>query len=162
MANRKQPPVVRARSRGQISGALERYAGLYRRQYPDREVRYVYDPEHKPELSGILARQASGYEIVTNGEIEATGRGLKADDPVRVGDLVLMSIPKEEKEREEAYRHSQAKEQLKRVDRDFYHEVGEAGNSAQKPGHKGPPMRPVGSSKTEERELTYEVEQREE
>lgn len=162
MANRKQPPVIRARSRGQISGALERYAEMYRSKYPDREVRYVYDPEHKPELSGILARQAAGYEIVSYAEIDATGRGVEGEEPVRVGDLVLMSIPRELKEAEEQYRHSQAKDQLSRVDQDFYHEVGEAGGKAQRQTHKGPPMRPVGSSKIEEREITYDVEQREE
>lgn len=164
MANSKRPaPVpVRVRNRGQISNALERQAEEYRKQFPDREVRYVYDPEHKPELSGILGRKAQGYRIVTQAEVGLTGDEAEENKPVRVGDLVLMSIPRAEKEAEEAYRANLSKEQMQRVQRDFYQDQGELG-SRSKPGHHSKaPTRPIGTATIEERDFEYDVEQGEE
>lgn len=156
----KQTPPVRVRARGQISGALERYAEKYREQYPDRDVRYVYDPQHKPELSGVLGRQAEGYEVVTLAEIGQTGEN--ENKPVRVGDLVLMSIPKEEREKLKLERQIIAAEQRASVQKEYYDEIEKSAHAARPGHHTRNPSRPIGIATVEEKELTYEIEQRKE
>lgn len=160
MAEKKLPP-VRVRARGQISRALESYAEKYREQYPDRDVRYVYDPAHKPELSGILGRQAEGYEIVTYSEV-GDEKEDRADKPVRVGDLVLMSIGREEREKLKLQREIAAAEQRVTVQRSYYEEIEKAATAAKPAHHSRNPSKPVGIATIEEKEFSYNIEQRSE
>lgn len=157
---KKEAPVVRVRSRGQISGALEGHAEKYRDRYPERDVRYVYDPTHKPELSGIVGRQAMGYELVTWGEIGVTGA--KEEEVVRVGDLVLMSIDKETKQAIRDERAHLSRERMESVSRSFYTKIEEAASEKTPRHHSGPGVRPLGQATIEERVHEYEIEQREE
>lgn len=159
---KKEAPVVRVRSRGQVSSTLERFAEIYRAQNEGRDVRYVYDPTHRPELSGVMGRRAMGYETVTFGQIGEEGPGQKADDPVRVGDLVLMSIGKEAKEAIRQERAGYAKDRAQSVQRQFYDEIEKAANESTPSHHSGPAARPLGRAVIEERELSYDVKQREE
>lgn len=157
---KQQAPVVRVRSRGVISGTLERYAARYREQYPGRDVRYVYDPQHKPELSGVVGRQATGYELVTYGELQMDLRGVKDDDVVRVGDLVLMSIDKETRAALKAEREQDALEQRQMVKRSYYEQIEKDANAAAKEGYTRPPSHPIGDVTIEDKVFEYDVEQR--
>lgn len=160
MSTQKEPPVVRTRSRGQVSTSLETYAKAYRDRYPDRDVRYVYDPSHKPELSGVLGRKAQGYQIVTLGEAGLASTSDEEDNPVRVGDLVLMSIDKKTRGQLRKEVNDKAAEQRLSVDRQFREAVNAAAEAADKEGHTRAPVRPVGRASIEEREREYEIEQR--
>lgn len=157
----KQAPVARVRNRGQVSSTLERYAEMYRERYPERDVRYVYDPKHKPELSGVLGREADGYEIVTYAEVGVEDE-TKEDQPVRVGDLVLMSIPKETKDALRRERESYAKEQRESVQRSYYEEIEKAANENSNPNHTRPGSSPMGRATITEKEFSYDIEQRRE
>lgn len=161
---KEAPAVVRVRSRGQVSQALERFAEMYRNNYPERDVRYVYDPTHKPELSGIMGRQALGYQIVTYGELGLVDEkeGVAEDQTVRVGDLVLMSVDKDTKQALRDEREELARDQMKKVNREFYHEVEEEARKRTPRDHSGPGSRPIGRAVIEERSFEYDIEQREE
>lgn len=160
-APRKKAPVVRVSSRGQVSQALERLAAMYREQFPEREVRYVYDPTHKPELSGVMGREASGYELVYYREL---GEGVKEDPEkvVRVGDLVLMSIEADKKQALRDERAEWARSRAEAVQRKFYEEAQIAAKSGTPSHHSGPAIRAIGSAKIEEKVHEYDVQQREE
>lgn len=160
---KKEAPVVRVRSRGQISGTLERFAAMYEQRYPEKATRYVYDPSHKPELSGVMGRQAMGYEVVTWGEIGIVGDDRrKEEDPVRVGDLVLMGVDKEIKEKLRAERRQWAKDQTESVQRKFYEEIEKEAESKTPGHHRSPVARPLGRAVIEERDFEYDIQQREE
>lgn len=156
----KSAPNVRVRSRGQVSGILEMYAAAYRKRYPERAVRYVYDPEHRKELSGVLGRMAQGYQLVTFGELDLGVAGFKDEDTVRVSDLVLMSIPAEEKEELVAERQSYATEQRRSVEREYYQKIEQAANENSNPNHTRPGATPIGRASIQEREFEYDIEQR--
>lgn len=159
---REAPAIVRVRSAGQISQALEGYAAKYRENYPNRAVRYVYDPTHKPELSNVLGRQAMGYELVKYRELELDSDSVDDDAVVRVGDLVLMSIDADTKQALVEEREGWAKDQMKQVQRKFYNEVEEAAEKRTPSHHSGPAARPLGRAVIEERSFEYDVKQREE
>lgn len=160
---KKAAPVVRVRSRGQVSQALERFAEAYRARYPERDVRYVYDPTHKPELSGVMGRQAMGYEIVKYGELGLPETDEKKEEQtVRVGDLVLMSIDKKTKAALREERAQWARDRTTSVQRQYYDEIERAASEKTPSHHSGPAARPLGRAVIEEREHVYEVNQREE
>lgn len=162
MPKGKETPVVRTRSRGQVSSVLHRYADEYREKHPGREVRYVYDPVHKPELSGVLGRQAMGYEKVTLGDIGMASTSDEEVKPVRVGDLILMSVDKETRDEAKKELRDRATEQRLSVDRSYRDAIDQAAEDAgaQKLGHSREPMRPIGRASIDEREKEYEFEQR--
>lgn len=160
MSKKNKPPAVRTRSRGQVSSTLSRFATMYRERYPDRRVRWVYDPEHKPELSGVLGRQSQGYEMVTKKHIEVASTSDEEDQPVRVGDLVLMSIDKESKDAVRKENRLRAEEQRKGVDRKYREQIKEVAEAAEAKDHSRAPMRPVGRASIIEKEKEYEIEQR--
>lgn len=154
-------PKVRVRSRGKVSTTLEMFRGMYKERYPDRAVRYVYDPKHKPELSAVLARQAMGYRHVTLGEIGMASTSDDEGNEVRVGDLVLMSVSKDEADEERKELTDRAREQMLMVDKQFRDSIeAEAEASAAKAGggRKRPDIAPVGGAKIEERLHEYEID----
>lgn len=157
-AETKVPISVRAR--GRVSGILDLIGDMYREAYPDRDCRWVYAPTHKPELSNVLGRKASGYVEVRVKEIPKLGDflpGSSPDDVVRVADLVLMSIEAELRNIFKEELHQAAIEQGKRVERSYYERIDaesqEGGGRTHKASAKG-------SLNIEEREYEYDIEQR--
>lgn len=158
---KEQAPVVRARSRGVVSGSLENFAARYREQFPDRDVRYVYDPTHRPELSGVLGRQAEGYRIVRMEELGLEENpDLPGDKPVRVGDLVMMSISKVERAALRKERDGYAKEQRDSISRQFYAAQEQIADAHKKEGHTRPGTRPIGNVDIQDKTFEYDIEQR--
>lgn len=152
---------VRVRNRGKVSSTLEFHAERYRERYPDRDVRYVYDPVHKPELSGTLGRQAMGYEFVTKGQLGMASTSDEENERIRVGDLVLMSVDKETADAIRDDLRQRAEDQRKLVDRQFRDSIeAEAEALAQKSGgkYKQPLMKPMGGVAIEERLHEYDID----
>lgn len=152
---KKAAPVTRVKSAGRINKRLHQLAELYKRNNPGREVRMVYDPLHKPDLSNILGRQVDGYRIVKVKELgeENALPGMKPDDPVRVGDTVMMSIAADEKAEIQEELDRRAKEEYSRVEQEFEHSIE---GIVHKKGGKTYSPRPLGRSVTEEVETEVE------
>lgn len=152
---------IKVRSKGRVGATLEYYAELYRSKYPDRPVRYVYDPKHRPELSGTLGRQALGYQYVTMGDLGLASTSDEEETRVRVGDLVLMSVDKETADSLKSDLKRRAEEQHGLVDRQFRDSIeAEAEAVAHKGGgkYKKPLMKPMGGVVVEERTHEYNID----
>lgn len=156
----KEARVVRVRSRGQVSSVLEAYAEAYRKKFPERSVRYVYDPENKPELSGVVGRMAAGYEHVTWEDLGMTSDKRPAGGYVRVGDTVLMSIPTEVREEELLLRSEMAIEQRQTVQREYYAEIEKEADAVTPDTHSRAAAAPTGRVSVKEKSFEYEIEQR--
>jgi hypothetical protein len=148
-------PTVDSRKAGQVGQMLEGLALAFKEKFPDREVRWVYSPLHRGELSNIMTKRAQGYKPVFVKDI-GTLDGFDPDEQVRISDLVLMSIPKEVHKKIEAEVKERADEQLKSVEQEYYDKIGtlDARDGAD------PRMRPAGRAVIEERDHEYEIEQR--
>lgn len=157
----KSPPAVRARKAGRVSDTLEHFAEVYRKENPQMDCRYVYDPEHKKDLSNVMARMAEGYrkvKVLDLGEgFNAEDLGMGDSDDIRVGDLVLMGIGKEEREALLAEKERLAKEQRELIDSQFQGAMASA-NEGLSQKHRA---RPIGSSMIEEREFSFDYTQKE-
>lgn len=146
-------PVTRVKGKGRIGRMLDSLAATYEQNNPNRKLRWVYSPIHKPELSNIIAKRADGFVEVTVDELGTDVPGLKGEETLRVGDVIGMSIPTDiAKEMREELADA-AKEQARSVERDFYASQEEiiAGE------HKS---KPRGRSVIEERDRDYDFEQR--
>lgn len=152
---KKAAPVTRVKSAGRINRRLAQLAELYKRNNPGREVRMVYDPQHKPDLSNVLSRQVDGYRMVLVKDLgeENALPGVKPDEPVRVGDTVMMSIAADEKAEIQAQLDERAKAEYGRVEQEFEHSIEEI---VHKKGGKTYSPRPLGRSVTEEVEREVE------
>lgn len=160
MPEQKKAPVVRARNRGQITSTLERYSDAYRAAHPDRAVRYVYSPEHRPELSGVIGREAVGFKLVTYEELGITFEGMDPKAVVRVADLVLMSIEADKAAEQRVENRQHALEALKTTQQDFYEKTEQLGESTRSRTSGRPGIRPIGSSDLAIKTHEYEIEQR--
>ncbi len=149
---------VRTRPAGRVSQTLETLAAAYREANPGRDCRWVYDPKTKPELSNVMSRTAEGYSKVLPSELGNLNMpGLDLEErEVRVADVILMGV--DERLRQELMRDraNLAVEQAKTIDRNYYSAI-EAAGAGLDDRHK---PRPRGRSVIEEREHTYDVEQR--
>ncbi len=155
-SERRNPPVVRARQAGKVSGTLESIAELFRKNNPGRVPRWVYDPKHRPDLSNVLSRLSSGYRKVEIDELGDEAPDLRSEGEVRVGDLILMSISQEDRlelEKEMARRNE---EQKKSVERSFYEAIDSIHVDKQTERTRA---RPRGRSVIEEKEFIFNVEQ---
>ena len=157
----KKVPSITVKARGRINSVLDQLGQLYRERNLDRDCRWVYAPTHKPELSNVLGRRASGYIEVTLKDLpEAKDlmQGLNPDDVVRVGDLVLMSIEAELREIFKKEAHDAAAEQGSRVGRAYYEKLMEE----ERAGPDGKVHRATGKGAVtiEEKEFEYDIEQR--
>lgn len=152
---KERAPVSRVKSAGRINKRLQQLAELYKRNNPDDEVRMVYDPQHKPDLSNVLGRQVDGYRVVKVKELgeENALPGLSPDEPVRVGDTVMMAIAADEKAERQDQLDRYAKEEYTRVEEEFQHSVEEI---VHQKGGKTYSPRPLGRSVTEEVEREVE------
>ena len=149
-------PRVTVQSKGRVTQMMEQLADLYKAKHPDRDVRYVYSPVHRPDLSNVLTRRAQGYIPVIAQELGTDVPGIKADEDVRVGDVVLMSIERATREAISQELEDLAKEQSSSVERSFYDSIESMGDGVSEE-HK---PRPRGRSVIEEREFAYDIEQR--
>lgn len=152
---KKAAPVTRVKSAGRVNARLTQLAELYKRNHPGREVRMVYDPAHKPDMSNVLGRQVDGYKVVLVKDLgeEHALPGLKPDEPVRVGDTIMMSIAADEKMERQAESDRRAKEEYTRVEQEFQHSIEEIEHEQ---GGKKYSPRPLGRSVTEEVERAVE------
>ena len=160
MPEKKPVPVVRARNRGQVTTVLERYAAAYRSQFPDRVARYVYDPEHKHELSKVLSRQADGYRLVKFHELGLSLEDVNPESTVRVADLVLMSIERENAKLLVAENEQRARDSLTQIQRKFYEDTEQLGDAAKGRDGARPGTRPIGSASITVKSHEYDIEQR--
>jgi hypothetical protein len=138
------PPAVKVKSRGKVNRRLELLAHKFRAGHPKERARFVYHPSHKPDLSNVLDRQIDGYRLVRvkelGDDIEESLPGLKPDDLVKVGDVVMMAIDEDTYAANQAEHADRAKEELSRVDQRYYESIEEI---EAKDEHK---PRPRGSS----------------
>lgn len=157
-------PEVRVSSRGRVSQTMEYIAQLYKDKHKDegREVRWVYAPLHRPELSNVIGRRMDGWTEIALSEIPeaATLLGLKVNEAeVRLGDVVLMWTTKENRARLKREETNKAQSQVEAIDRAHY----EAMESLTAPGmgeeHK---VRSRGRTSVEMREIEVDYEQRSE
>ena len=151
-------PEVRSTVPGKVNRTLEGLGERYKTLFPDRDCRWVYSPQHRPELSNVIARKAEGYRKVKTEEIDMDLEDLESGDNVRVGDVILMSIPREEREGLIAERQEIADEQTRSTERSYYEESEAMFAEARTQGDESS-GRPKGRSKTEVRTLEYDVNQ---
>lgn len=112
-------PRVRAR-RGRIGGAMQQYGELYRQKHPERDVRFVRDPVKNSDQSNVTKRLTEGYVPVTWADMGDAVPGKKPSDVVRLGDVILMSIPTKLREEALAYEADAAAAELDRIEKEFY------------------------------------------
>ena len=140
--SKKKPPRIRARTRGSTMQMLESTAQPYREAHPDKEVRWVYAPEHNKAVSQIYKRQAEGYTLVDPTEEDLDYPHGVTGSTVRVADLVLMSIDKDKKADREAQLQDLAEREGNKS-RDSYLEAMRRVNAG---GHSGVGLGDVKSS----------------
>lgn len=152
-------PVTRVRSGGKVGRRLKLLADMYIARHPEYGVRFVYSPEHKPELSNVTSRHIDGYRLCyvkdLGDEASEMLPGMKPEDIVRVGDVVMMAV-------EEAIRQEMREdldrataEEMSRVQEEFYDAVDEMKlQSGMRDEYRA---RPRGSSVTEAVEREVDV-----
>lgn len=155
---RKRAPRVNVRRRGKISITLEMLASEFEEKNPGLKTRWVYSPEHKPELANVISRKAQGYRTVVGSDHPEAQDLLNLDDdqPVRNGDLILMAIPKEEHRMLEAELREIAEAEKDRINHEFYENVEAITTKDMRPEHK---PRPRGRAVIEERDFEFDIEQ---
>ena len=150
-------PTVKSSVKGRISRTMEMLAELYKQDNPDRDCRYVYSPEHRSDLSNVLSRMSQGYQYVFVKDLAHEVPGFEeGDSKVRVGDVVLMSIPTEVREAIQEEILEDAAHQVDAVE-DGYKAAIEAATDGGRGEHRSVPR---GRSIIEERDHHYDVEQR--
>lgn len=150
-------PNIRVRSKGRINGMLEHLGEMFRKNNPGWDCRWVYSPSHRPELTNVIARKAEGYQDVYAKELGIEVPGIHADEVVRVGDVILMKLPAEEREAKKQELAEAAQDAAKSVDRRFYESIEEISTPGMTEEHR---PRPRGRSVIEERDHHYEVDQK--
>ncbi len=125
---KEQAPAVSSKGpTGRMNRRLRMLADMYMERHPGMDVRWVYSPEHKPELSNVISRQADGYKNIYNKDLGedfvASIPGLKPDHPVRIGDTVLMAIPAEVRKAIQQELDTRAKGELERVEQEFHSRI---------------------------------------
>lgn len=151
-------PRVRTRTPGKVNRILEGIAQMFKDENTTMDCRWVYHPEHKRELSNVIARRSEGYQHVRIADLGEDASDFLDADEVRVGDVVLMKISRMEREELLQELAERAKEQSDSVEGNFYedqkgvHVTGADGavHEAKARGH----------SRIEERELVVDQEQR--
>lgn len=136
------------------------YAKMYEDNNSGREARWVYHPEHKPELSNVIARRAQGYVPVLGKEVpglEIPGAG--DDEAVRVGDVVLMSIATDDREEIRQELKERADESAQAIEREFYKDTEAITAQGMTEQSRA---RPRGHARIEEREFVFDYVQRSE
>lgn len=154
----KKVPFVRTKNPGKVNRILEGIAKMFNDRHPDMDSRWVYHPEHKRELSNVIARRSEGYQHVRIADLGEEAADLLDGDEVRVGDVVLMKISRIEREELFEELAERAKDQASSVETSFYE--GTAENQVTGPDGTVHEARPRGHAKIEEKEFSFDVEQR--
>jgi len=154
---KEKAPVTRVKSGGRLNKRLESLAKMFTKNHPNTVVRWVYDPQHKPDLSNVLSRTVDGYRPVfvkdLGEDIAVLLPGMKPEEPARIGDTVMMFIPEETHAVMRADQDQRTADELTRVEQEFHASIEEI--SAEKGGREYRP-RPLGTSLTEEVEREVE------
>lgn len=151
-------PLVRTKKRGRVGSMLEHLANSFKSQNPGWACRWIYHPQHKPDLSSVIMRQAEGYEGVLVGELGVELPGLKKSDMVRVGDVVMMKIPEAIAVEDRKELAERAKEQRDMLKKEYYSQTEGISTPAADGGvHK---VNPRGDLRLEDRVIEVEREQR--
>lgn len=150
-------PHTRVRSGGKVGKRLKLLADMYIEGHPEMGVRFVYSPEHKPELSNVTSRHIDGYRTCyvkdLGGDAGEMLPGMKPEDPVRVGDVVMMAVAEAIRQEMRDDLDALNAEEMDRVQEEFYDAVDEMKlKSGMRDEYK---PRPRGTTKTEhvEREV---------
>ena len=61
--DKAKAPHTRVRSGGKVGRRLRTLADMYIALHQDQDVRFVYFPENKPELSNVTSRHIDGYRM---------------------------------------------------------------------------------------------------
>lgn len=124
-------PHTRVRSGGKVSQRLRILADLYLATSGNagKSVRWVYSPLHKPELSNVINRQIDGFALIYVKELGedtvALLPGTDAEEPVRVGDVIMMAIDEAVRQGLQDDNAKSAEEERTRVEEEFYASVDE-------------------------------------
>lgn len=150
-------PLTRVKSGGKVSQRLRILADLYLKNHSGQSVRWVYSPLHKPELSNVVSRQIDGFELVyvrdLGEDTVALLPGMKSEEPVRVGDTIMMAIAEDIRQGLQGLNDQAAADEADRVEEEFYGAIEDVKlEKGMKPEYQ---PRPLGSSVTElmEREV---------
>jgi uncharacterized protein YbjT (DUF2867 family) len=154
----KKVPLVRTRNPGKVNRILEGIAQMFKDQNPGMACRWVYHPEHKRELSNVIARRSEGYQHVRVDDLGEDAADLLDGDEVRVGDVVLMKISRVEREELVEELAERAHDQASSVEVSFYEGAGE--NQVTGPDGTVHEARPRGHATIEEKDYIFDVEQR--
>ncbi len=93
---RRKPPSIRARVRGQYTQMRQYLEEQFRENNPGKVIRWVFDPEHTRGLSKVRRRQLEGYQLVDGiAEDIELGHGQQGST-VRLGDTVMMAMDEED------------------------------------------------------------------
>lgn len=151
-------PRIKTRNPGKVNRILEGIALMYKDAHPENDCRWVYHPEHKRELSNVIARRAEGYQHVRVADLGEDAADLLDGEEVRVGDVVLMQISRVEREELIGELAERARDQSQSVEASFYEDQAETVVTGPDGAiHKA---RPRGSASIEEREFSIDQEQR--
>jgi hypothetical protein len=144
-------PHTRVKSGGRVQKRLRLLADMYIALNPQQGVRFVFHPENKPDLSNVTSRHIDGYRLVyvkdLGADLAEILPGMKPEDPVRVGDTVMMGIARDLQEEMRDDLDAAAVEERNRVQEEFYHSIDEVAlDKGMKDKYRA---RPMGESVTE-------------
>lgn len=150
-------PLVSTSNSGRINTMMDNLSNMYESQNSGMKCRWVYSPEHRSDLSNVLTRRAQGYLPVVLKDMGQDIPGfIKPDDPIRVGDVVLMGVATEVAELLKSEIAERARNQVDAVEAGYYEST-----ESMSDGHRGEHRaRPRGRSVIEERDLVVDQEQR--
>ncbi len=156
---KEKAPTTRVRSGGKVGRRLKLLADMFIEKHPGFGVRFVYSPEHKPELSNVTSRHIDGYRLCyvkdLGGDAAEMLPGMKPDDLVRVGDVVMMAIEEAIRQEMRDDLDQATADEMNRVQEEFYDSVEEIKlKSGMREEYKA---RPRGSSVTEAVEREVDV-----
>lgn len=92
---RQRPPSIRSRQRGMYNTMMDSCEAAFKLNNPDRSIYWVADPEHDKKFSQVSKRQMMGYELVDAQNEDIKKVMGEIGSTVRIGDVVMMSIPTE-------------------------------------------------------------------
>jgi hypothetical protein len=126
------------------------------------DCRFVYDPPTRKELSNVSGRLADGYRVVRVKDLgsEAPPGMNDPEEIVRVSDVILMCVSKQERLEMQQEKVDLAQDQMKQVDRKFHDALKSMEVEGAKTERHRP--RPVGRASITEVDYEYERLQREE
>lgn len=152
---KKRAPRTRVKRGGKVNRRLKALADMYLAGHPGQEVRFVYHPQHKPDLSNVVSRQTDGWRLCyvkdLGDDVAEILPGMKSEEMVRVGDAVMMFIAADIRQEYREEMDAINEEEKGRVEEDFYAAIDEIEAN---PEHK---PRPRGRSVIEEVEKEVDV-----